>query len=100
MTTPPVPDPAVVLASRRATELLAAWGRDDHDGVRAVLGELTTALDSTYLIFGLVTAAELLGQRVFGADGWPQFLAEHRDSLDLAAWAAELPPDESKENDS
>jgi hypothetical protein len=95
MTTPTAPDPAAaLLANRRAAALLAAWHGNDRDGVRAVLAELATSLESTYLIFALVTAAELLGERVFGADGWRQFLADHRDSFDLAAWAAELRTDD------
>lgn len=94
-------DPAVIVASRRATELLARWGRNDRDGVRDVLAELTTPLDTTNLLFGLVTATEALGERVFGGtDGWHSFLAEHRDALDVAQWRAELPTDDDeKEQD-
>lgn len=81
------PDPSVIVASRRATAMLAHWTAHDAEGFRAVLGELKSVQDTVDLCMGLCTASQLLGERVFG-DRWPTFLASH--AMGLASWGADL----------
>lgn len=91
--------PHAIVGSRRATALLSHWSRQDAGGFHAVVAELSTGRATVDLVMGLCTAAELLGERVFGGpDGWRAFLDSH--ALELASWEAHLPapPTESTEN--
>ncbi len=91
--------PNAIVGSRRATALLSHWSRQDAAGFHAVVAELPTGRATVDLVMGLCTAAELLGERVFGGpDGWRDFLDSH--ALELASWEAHLPapPTEPTEN--
>jgi len=84
------PTPNAVVGSRRAAALLACWSREDRRGFDAVLTEINTEHELRDLLYGLCTAAQLLGERVFGAGtGWLDFIDTH--TLDLATREASLP---------